>query len=143
MKLWCPGYTSPIGTFDMQFVRHDHELNYLRNLRKLMAQVADFQRMSDFNLICFKRPYCRLCLVYVTSDWWRELDFEGLHRRGLQHLRFMGWHNFKVFALPHHDRDALNASVPESRRSYDSQKAIGVGNPPILSYLSGFVLPVD
>lgn len=89
MRSWCPGYICPLGPFDMPFVREDHELGYLRNLRQLTARVGEFRRMSDIDLIFFKRLYDRLYLVYDAPDWWQELNFEVRHKRGLQHLPFL------------------------------------------------------
>lgn len=100
----------------MPFVRHGDEVGYLRNLRRLVARLVDFRRMSGFDFVCFKRPYDRQYLVYEAADWWREMDFEGRHRWGSQHSRFLGWHNLEVSALRHPDRDGLYASVPEAWR---------------------------
>lgn len=136
MKSCCLGYISPIGPFDMPFVRHEHELDYLRNLQQLMARVGDFERMSDIKLICLQRPYDHLYLVYDAPDCWRKLDFEGRHRRGSQHLRFMRCHNLELFALPYRDRDGLYPSIPKSLRTYELQIALGVANPLVWSYLS-------
>lgn len=90
IKSWCPGYIITISPFGMPFVRHDHKLDYLRNLRQAIARVCYFQRMSDFALITFKRLCNRLYLVHNAPDWWQELDFEGRYRRGSHHLRFLG-----------------------------------------------------
>lgn len=69
LKHWSPGYISPVDLLDMPFVRHNHELKYLRSLRHLTTRGADFRRMSDFGLPCFRRPYERLYLVYYAPDW--------------------------------------------------------------------------
>lgn len=119
----------------MLFVCHDHELECLRNFQKLMARVADFRRLSDFELVCFKRPYDRTYVLLVAFDQWQELDFKGCLRRGSQHLSFLGWHHLEVFALPQRDRDDFHVSVSECWRSYEMQKAIGAVNPIALSYL--------
>lgn len=70
--------------------------------------------MDGFGIVCFKRPYDRLNLVYDAADWWPELDFEGGHRRGSQQLRFLGWHDLDVFALRHRDRSSLYVSEKEA-----------------------------
>lgn len=50
---WRPGCISPIGPFGMPLVRRDRKLDYLRNLRKVLARSGNFVRMSDFELMCF------------------------------------------------------------------------------------------
>lgn len=69
MKLWCHSHISSVRPFDMPFVRHDHVLNYLRNMRQLIARVDGFRRMSDFESICIKWSYDRIYPVYDAPDW--------------------------------------------------------------------------
>lgn len=68
--------------------------------------------MSDFKVICFKHSYDRVYFVYHAPDWWQ--DFEGRHLHGTQHLRFLGWHNLEVLAVPHRDPEDLYAPLFES-----------------------------
>lgn len=68
---------------DMPSMRHDRELHYLRILRQLMDRLNNFRRMSDFELICFKRHYDWIYLVNDALDWWQKVNLEGRHRRGL------------------------------------------------------------
>lgn len=69
IKLWYARYLILIGPFCMPSVRHYHELDYLRNLRQVTVTVNDFWRMNNFELVCFKRPYDGLYLVYDAPDW--------------------------------------------------------------------------
>lgn len=57
--------------------------------------------------------------------------------RALQHLRYLGPHNLEAFVLPRREQDGSCASVFESFSSCENQKAFGVLNPMVLSYLSG------
>lgn len=56
----CPGHFSPVRQFDMPFVRHDNDMEYLRNFRHLIARVDDFRRMNELELNFVKRPYKNL-----------------------------------------------------------------------------------
>lgn len=53
----------------MPFVRHADEVEYLGNLRQLVATADDFRRMDDFDFVCFKRPYVRLYIIYDAPEW--------------------------------------------------------------------------
>lgn len=75
IEFCCSVYISPNGPFDMPFVRHNHQLDYLRNLQQAIARMSDFRRICDFKLICFNRLYNRLYLVHDAPDWMRELGF--------------------------------------------------------------------
>lgn len=108
----CLAYISPIGSFDMPFARHDHDLEYLQNSRQVIALASAFHRRSHFELIFFKRDYDRLYSVYDGLDQWCDLDYEGRHRPGSHYFCLLGWNYLEVFVLLYRDRDCFYVSVP-------------------------------
>lgn len=102
---------------------HADEVEKLLKLRRSVAPSEDFRCMRGFDIVWFNRPYDRLYLVYDAAKCLRELYFEGRHRQGSQHLRFLRWYKRESFALSHYDRAGLYASVPEVCCMYKPQNA--------------------
>lgn len=82
-----------------------------------MSRAAGFRRMGDSDLVCFKRLYDHPYLVCDAPNWRQQLNCEGRHGRGLEHLRFSEWHELEDFFLSYCYEDRLNAPVLESWRS--------------------------
>lgn len=136
LKIWCPGYISPVGPLNLPFVGHTHELQYLRNLWQLIARADHFGRMSDLELECIKRRFDLLYVVYDAPDWWEKLHFEARHLRGSQNFRFLGLHTLELFALPQRDQNGFYVPMPKSWRSFEVWRPFGMANRLVLSYLS-------
>lgn len=56
---WCAGTLNPFELFDMAFICHTEEVEYLRKFRALLREVDNVSSLAVMYLCCFSKPYDR------------------------------------------------------------------------------------